>query len=547
MANVVTPERAPASSAPPQTRQDDPESPSHGNLRAPNKRRQRDLNRANPTGEDTPIRHLAVSEAVKQRIQAAQQATRTRHNIITDLAAAIDNCLGQYKDPTQSIIAKELQERVLYAINATFDTPANTGSDTDSSRRSWADVARTPKNSAPPNRGAAKTKAVPPKAQTPIATPPAADNRILIAVNQTARLQQASSFAARKAIVEAVGNGITLADIPHAKTTKTGWAITPRNETVRNALMAQVPRELMTRAVDGEGARLPERWVNYALQGVQSSYRNMTGQSIPITTSTVIDEAISQTGQRPTSCRPSRHGAQEDGRMTWVVSFTQPVRAFRLFGQSDYAKEIRKNPPITLHNPGCLGYCRVASCTRATRCHKCSKTIASHEGPHGDNCTAAPRCPNCFGPFEATHPSCPAAPSRVNGRIVRPTKKVLSSIRQAGHRASVAATAGNETTGDSEDSPIDITMNDLTPPEPQADNISEKRGRQAEDSPVPSSSNNHRIPPTSSRPRRQALPKQSYNLARMSAQSVQPRDTGNHTDPSSTEHADTELSTDSNN
>ena len=548
MANVVTPERAPPSSAPPQTRQDDPESPSHGNLRAPNKRRQRDPNRANPIGGDTPTtRHLAVSEAVKQRIQAAQKATRTRHNIISDLAAAIDNCLGQYHDPLQLTIAKELQEKLLTAINATVDTPASAGSDTDTSHRSWADVARTPKNPAPPNRGAAKAKTVAVPTAAPKIPQPPPDNRILISVSAEARLQQASPFAARKAIVEAVGNGITLADIPHAKTTKTGWAITPRNDQIRNGLMEQVPRELMIRAVDGQDARLPERWVNYALQGVTSSYRNFAGQSIPITNNMVFDEAFSQTGTYPTSCRASRHGTQEDGRITWIVSFTSPVRAFRLFGQSEYAKVIRKNPPITLHNPGCLGYCKIANCTRATRCHKCSKTIASHEGPHGDNCTDTPRCANCHGPFEASHPSCPAAPSRVNGRIIRPTKKLLANIRQAGQRAAAAAAATNAP-ADTPVMSVEIDMGDITPQDNhRANNTGEKRGRQAEETRRPGLPNEQSTPQDSSRPRRQAAPTQSFNLARMSARSVQPRGSGHHTDPSSTEHADTELSTDSSN
>jgi len=553
MADVVTPEGSPHSARPPQTRQDDPESPAHGNLRASNKRRQRELNRAAaPIGEGTPSRHQAVADAVRQRIQADQKATRTRHNIIQNLAAAVDSCLDHYTDPAQLPIARELQGRVLKAIYASFDSPPASGSDaepsTSPSHRSWADVAKTPKNPAPLQGGAAKTKAAPTAkpAPRPAARPPPTDNRILITLGPAARMQQASPFAARKAIVEAVGNGITLSDIPQAKATKTGWAITPRNEDVKAHLMNQEPRELMIRAVEGEDARLPERWVNYAVQGVDSHYRSILGSLIPTHPTEVYNEALSQTGVQPTSVRPSRHGPQEDGRITWIISFPTPVRAFRLFGQSDYSKEIRKNPPISLHNPGCQGYCKITNCTRAARCPRCGKPAATHEGPI-EGCQDAPRCPNCHGPFEATHPNCPAAPSRVNGRIVRPTKRTLMTIRQSGQRATLAAAAAaaNPSTGASEETPIDFTANDIPSPQTRstAAASANKRGRPEGTAPRQELTSESEAP-ESSRPRRLAAPTQDLSLRRLSAKSVRPRDP-EHTDPSSTEHADTEMSTDS--
>ncbi|KAF1828315.1 hypothetical protein BDW02DRAFT_616667 [Decorospora gaudefroyi] len=58
MANVVTLEGSPHSVQLPQTRPNGPESPSHTNLRAPNKRRQRDFNRAALAGKGaTTARH----------------------------------------------------------------------------------------------------------------------------------------------------------------------------------------------------------------------------------------------------------------------------------------------------------------------------------------------------------------------------------------------------------------------------------------------------------------------------------------------------------
>ncbi|KAA8623784.1 hypothetical protein PtrV1_05090, partial [Pyrenophora tritici-repentis] len=285
MANVETPERAPRSAQPPHTRSEEPESPINTDLRG-NKRRQRAHTRAEPPiGSTAPTSYnQAVSEAVRQRIQAAQKATNLRHSIITDLATAVDRCLGKYTDPDGARVAKDLQQKVLRAIDTSLITPLitppNSGSDSDTTHRSWADVARTPKNPTPLARGAAMTKAATaaPKqlAQTP-RRPLNTDNRILIAVGAEARLQRASPFAARMAIVKAIKE-ITPSDIPTAKHIKTGWAITPRNDKIKALLMGQENRELMIRAVEGESARLPERWVNYAVQGVESSYRTITGE-----------------------------------------------------------------------------------------------------------------------------------------------------------------------------------------------------------------------------------------------------------------------------
>ncbi|KAF7443221.1 Exo endo phos 2 domain containing protein [Pyrenophora tritici-repentis] len=313
MANVETPERAPRSAQPPHTRSEEPESPINTDLRG-NKRRQRAHTRAEPSiGSTAPTSYnQAVSEAVRQRIQAAQKATNLHHSIITDLATAVDRCLGKYTDPDGARVAKDLQQKVLRAINTSLITPLitppNSGSDSDTTHRSWADVARTLKNPTPPARGAATTKAATaaPKqlAQTP-RRPLNTDNRILIAVGAEARLQRASPFAARMAIVKAIKE-ITPSDIPTAKHIKTGWAITPRNDKIKALLMGQENRELMIRAVEGESARLPERWVNYAVQGVESSYRTITGE----TSDLVRNEGTTRKFTRRNHATPTQTNAE---------------------------------------------------------------------------------------------------------------------------------------------------------------------------------------------------------------------------------------------
>ncbi|KAI1688279.1 Exo-endo-phos-2 multi-domain protein [Pyrenophora tritici-repentis] len=534
MANVETPERAPRSAQPPHTRSEEPESPINTDLRG-NKRRQRAHTRAEPSiGSTAPTSYnQAVSEAVRQRIQAAQKATNLHHSIITDLATAVDRCLGKYTDPDGARVAKDLQQKVLRAINTSLITPLitppNSGSDSDTTHRSWADVARTLKNPTPPARGAATTKAATaaPKqlAQTP-RRPLNTDNRILIAVGAEARLQRASPFAARMAIVKAIKE-ITPSDIPTAKHIKTGWAITPRNDKIKALLMGQENRELMIRAVEGESARLPERWVNYAVQGVESSYRTITGESIPTTIDDIVSEALSQTGIEPASCRPSRHGPTE-GRTTWIISFTRPVRSFRLFGTGDYAHEIKKNSPTMLHDPGCLG-----------------KTTATHQGPHGEQCKDTPKCANCHGPFPATHDKCPAAPTRANGRLIQPTKGELKVIREAGDRASEAMQpARGRQTGSTVETSIEITDGDIantTEPVGTPTDAS-KRSRQDVNNLNTATVREPATTLGTRRSKRTAATTQDLNLARMSARSVQPSTADQDPNTSSSEHADTEMS-----
>src|SRR5436190_11089075 len=104
--------------------------------------------------------------------------------------------------------------------------------------------------------------------------------------------------------------------------------------------------------------------------------------------------------QSAVNCRPSRHGANPlTGKITWIVSFLNPVRPFRLFNASELSKVIDKKPTNTRHDPGCQGFCNPAKCIRYARCSVCGTRLDQHEGPSGVNCTGKARCANCHGPF----------------------------------------------------------------------------------------------------------------------------------------------------
>ena len=143
------------------TRPDELASPSHQNLHA-SKRQQR-----LPDGNPIPIllptsrgpQNNSVAGAVKQTMQAAQKATEAHHNIISNLATAIDRCMERYTSPAEAAIAKELQQRVIWALNSSLERSPNStppASDSGSSQRSYAAVAQTLKNPPTTGRGHAK-------------------------------------------------------------------------------------------------------------------------------------------------------------------------------------------------------------------------------------------------------------------------------------------------------------------------------------------------------------------------------------------------------
>ena len=77
---------------------------------------------------------------------------------------------------------------------------------------------------------------------------------------------------------------VTLADVPKATATKTGWAVTPASLDIRSRLMEDENRHLMMQAVAGDSARLPTVWTNYAVQGIASAFTALDRTPINVTT-----------------------------------------------------------------------------------------------------------------------------------------------------------------------------------------------------------------------------------------------------------------------
>ena len=552
MAEVATPAQAPREeSSARNTRQADPESAHQANL-APSKRTQPVNYLAPPRfsigGGTTsiPVAQPSVAAAISEHLSAARKTAEIRENIINILAEAVDNCMSQYKEGIEASIATELKERVVQAILSSPATNAKTprlnnsrsSSSSSSSNnnnplrapRSYAEVAAPPKISGEDTSSSSSGSRAPRslgsrtddrnKAQI-LKT----DLRILVRVNSTNKSLIYDTYAARIAICQNI-QGITLKDIPRAASINTGWAITPANQEIKDKLMEAQNKELLLKALKGEAVEVPTTWYSYAVPGVRSGYFQPETRSIlPVTKELVEEEVIAQTGVSPVKC--TCKAPVGDNPTTWVIHFLEPVRPFQLFGSSERAQLIRKNPKILHHNPGCQGFCNPTKCNKAPRCLHCGIRTQDHEGMFGEQCERPAQCANCLGPHRAGYEKCPTRPKIVNGQVIRINSKDRKVLRKAG----LAAYKHLHDQAERQQVRIDTESS-----APQTSD-SDQQG-QVQPPPLPRKRKNKGNQPTrSNRQSRTSAFTGSYNLAEMSGSTLIPR--AAHTESSSSGREDT--------
>jgi hypothetical protein len=189
-------------------------------------------------------------------------------------------------------------------------------------------------------------------------------------------------------------------------------------------------KQQLYRIFSAEEITIPQKWYNYAVPLVPRHLRDHIDGGLLEVPDLIEDEARLQTGLKPVSCRLSKHGYDSDtGLATWIVSFHEPVKRFRLFSTSGLARLIDKTPRPEIHDPGCMGYCNPAKCSRIARCRNCGQRNIDHApGP----CENPPQCANCQGPWPADHEDCGARPTRKDGILKKPTRKELQAFRRQG-------------------------------------------------------------------------------------------------------------------
>ncbi|EDN08633.1 conserved hypothetical protein [Histoplasma mississippiense (nom. inval.)] len=377
-----------------------------------------------------------ATSRLQKQFEEAQQQQNLQQKALIRLAKTLDSWVEEEKQPVSQNFARIFCEKFVKKTAAREPT-------------TWAGVAQRGKNSALPGVAPAKTAAssagrasgasLQPKSASQPGGPtggtkPQEDPRVLVTLQPGKRVARLQPYAVRQAIAANIQGVGDVANVPKVEPTRTGWAITPSNRGIRDALTTEKAVATLCEVLGATEIRLPERWYNYAVPGVPEFVQDWEGARIP-TDKMIEGEVLAQAKVKPVSCRPSRHGVNpKTGKITWIVSFLAPVKGFSLFNASERARLIEKRPLTVRHNPGCQGFCHPPKCARLARCSNCSEPTSQHEGPTGAECKRAPRCANCCQPYPAGHQHCPAAPRRVNGTLRRLTQKELAAVRRLGDR-----------------------------------------------------------------------------------------------------------------
>lgn len=406
-----------------------------------------------------------ATTAVSSYLDELEHKTRVKKQVIQDLALWLDTFVDNYAGEHQADHRSEARSyitKLANYLNSVAFSATTTASRMPNNQRgacipgaktieasatqpvSWAGLTRSAHASNPTEniRVTDKREARP----KPVSTRRNGkeDNRILVRLSTEHRTRRGQPFALRVALRREFGDfNLQLTDIPSITPTNTGWALHVATREMRDKLLEPEAKNRLSKALNAEAVELPETWYTYAVPDVPYSFPDYTEPGTYVDTADVIaDEVFIKAGCRPIRCRPSRHGPNPTtGRGTWLVSFLNPVGAFRLFDCSGFSKLVEKKPTIELHNPGCQGYCDRKRCNREPRCNNCGQELRLHSG---EPCVKPPTCANCKGPFQAGHDGCAAAPKRVNGRLIKLSGTELRKIRKAGARRYRVATTRQE-------------------------------------------------------------------------------------------------------
>lgn len=382
-----------------------------------------------------------------------------KRRVLTDLRTLLDSLHQSYDDSKDTLLKEyakfvtnsfatyiqtktyvESNGAVFVPVKPTSHRAPSTGVRFDletNKHKTWADVAMSSTSSAPTtSRSSLKSMLKP--ASTRSSGPSMAgtdtdklDLRILIKIAGEKLRSRDQPFALRQATARVAG--LAMEEVPECTPTRTGWALRFSRLAARDLMMEEQHIQQLHKIFTAEEVTIPQKWYNYAVPLVPRLIRDHVEGSLLEVPELIEDEARTQTGLKPVSCRLSRHGYNaETGLATWIVSFQEPVKRFRLFGTSGLARLIDKTPRPEIHDPGCMGYCNPAKCSRVARCRNCGQRNKDHTpGP----CSNPPQCANCQGPWPAGHNDCGARPIRKNGVLKKPSRRELQTLRRQGIRA----------------------------------------------------------------------------------------------------------------
>ncbi|RYP42584.1 hypothetical protein DL767_000108 [Monosporascus sp. MG133] len=361
-----------------------------------------------------------LQDTINKQFAKQERENRIQKDVITKLAIQLDGFVQSFEGDTQKDhrrIARQFVDTLGQHLNAAVYAqsaerltapirPPSTQAKTDTSgpepqtsttsSDTWADVARRgtklhipshTTSTASKERSTMTYKTAGDKlAAKATRKPRKEDTRILVRLPSNQLSSRPPAFAARLALLQALR--LREGDIRDVQPINTGWAIKPSTLDIRDKLLqdsskAEIPNVLHALAVD-----IPEEWIVYVVPRVPVSTIDLTnGKPLTITQEMVQTEAKIQTGRTPVDVHISRHGADPISReATWIVSFREEVRKFRLFYASDLSRQVKKSLLIIRHDPGCQGYHTTRFCNRKALCRNCGNRLDLHEGPAHERC-----------------------------------------------------------------------------------------------------------------------------------------------------------------
>lgn len=393
----------------------------------------------------------AIALAVQKALLAEQENARVRDAVFKAFAEALDTAAGAFRGKAKEV-ANSLQNRIVCAMQEELGkafgqgvppptppemspTPPDAAhpagprdrqrSRPSPSGQSWAQVAATPPAPEAPN-----APLLPARSRRPVARRQA-DKRIFIRVPQDSPAAENHPWAVRGAINKELGD--VAQDV---RKCPTGFAVTPRDEGARKTLQARL-NELGP--LLGGRAETATEWYAYIVKRVAAKVRNLQGEPVTVTENMLKEEVQATAGALPLQARWSQR--EGDGlTRDVIVSFTAPVhRSFCLFGDSAPSRALKPRTRV-LQCQRCWAYHDTRSCQGRPRCKRCGRSDCDPSG-----CTQLERCPNCWGPHEATYEGCALRPKVQKGTVIHPTRREKLAYRRLHARVGGGAGATRAT------------------------------------------------------------------------------------------------------
>lgn len=259
---------------------------------------------------------------------------------------------------------------------------------------------------------------------------PRKDKRIFFSIQNDAALKSASPWEFRRAFCAATGTQDSL--FKAITRTRSGFAALAASAKASEEILSEEVKQKAINALKIADLGLRQPWSQYIIHKVPITLRDLEGDRVTISEEHINEEVKSKTGFTPVKASISKHPYRYDPTLTsWIISFTQEVRPFRLFETSALATPYAPKPKI-IQCDICLGFHHSPHCQGVQRCHTCGRHA------HGD-CAKLSQCANCLGPHDSRSPSCPARPVIISGRLQYKTKAQRKALQAAGKKAASEA------------------------------------------------------------------------------------------------------------